>query len=240
MGISKKIIINNNKIDIITTNYDNKFIDNINRKGRKKHNYELLNKEHFTRCLNQKIKTLKSYNKTLDYIQDNNNFNVFLTIRGINKLGLKRLLDRIRKADSNLSYVTLASWSVEMDLHYHILLNTSLSQEKLEDKVKYLDNNIQDIYYYKKLYRYIKKNLNYDTIYILKQVDNTELKEKQIEILNYSKILSCSKDVKYKPIEIKNPSKEQLEEIYSNAEYVETIEYNNLDSAIQIDKFIKE
>lgn len=239
MAVSKKIIINKENINIITTNYNKDFINNINRQGRKKHNYELLNKEKFNRCLNQKMKTLKSYNKTLDYIQENNEFNVFFTIRGINKLGLKRLLDRIRKADNNLSYVTLASWSIEMDLHYHMLLNTSLSQEQLQSKVKYLDSNIQEIYYSKKLYKYIKKNLNYDTIYILRQIDNEELRYKQIEILEYSKILSYSKDVKYKPIEIKNPTQEQLQNIYNSNEYVETIEYNNLDSTIQIDKFIQ-
>ena len=239
MAISKKIVINNNKIDVITTNFNKNFINNINRAGRKKHNFEMLSDEQFKKCLNQKVKTLKSYNNKLNYIQENNKFNVFLTIRGINKHSLKKLLDRIRKADTGLSYVTLASWSVEIDLHYHILLNTSLSQEQLESKVKELDSNIQEIYYSKKLYKYIKKNLNYDTIYVLKQVNNEELKYKQIEILEYSKILSYSKDIKHKPIIIKNPSQEQLQEIYNSGkyEYQETIEYENLNSKIQIDKF---
>ena len=186
-------------------------MNNINKKGRKKHDYELLSDKELKKCINQKIKTLKNYNKTLDYIKDNNEFNVFLTVRGINKLGLKKLLDRIRKLDSGLEYVTLASWSMEMDLHYHILLNTSLSQEQLEDKLKNLDGNIQDVYYSKKLYKYFKKNLNYDTIYVLKQVDNKELREKQIEILEYSKILSYSKNIKYKPIEIKNPNQDGVQ-----------------------------
>lgn len=239
MAISKKIVINNNKIDVITTNFNKNFINNINRAGRKKHNFEMLSDEQFKKCLNQKVKTLKSYNNKLNYIQENNKFNVFLTIRGINKHSLKKLLDRIRKADTGLSYVTLASWSVEIDLHYHILLNTSLSQEQLESKVKELDSNIQEIYYSKKLYKYIKKNLNYDTIYVLKQVNNEELRYKQIEILEYSKILSYSKDIKHKPIIIKNPSQEQLQEIYNSGkyEYQETIEYENLNSKIQIDKF---
>lgn len=239
MAVSKKIVIDKNKIDVITTNYNKNFINNINRKGRKKHNYELLSDEELKKCINQKIKTLKSYNKTLDYIRDNNEFNVFLTIRGTNKLGLKRLLDRIRKLDPGLEYITLASWSMEMDLHYHILLNTLLSQEQLQSKLKNLDGNIQEIYYSKKLYKYIKKNLNYDTIHVLKQVDNKELREKHIEILEYSKILSYSKNIKYKPIEIKNPTTEQLQEIFNNKEYEykKTIEYENLDSKIIIDKF---
>ena len=239
MAVSKKIVINNNKIDIITTNYNKDFINYINKKGRKKHNYDLLTKEQFEKCLSQKVKTLKNYNNTLDYIQDNNEFNVFMTIRGINKLGLKRLLDRIRKSDPGLKYVTLASWSVEIDLHYHILLNTSLSQEMLQSKIKSLDINIQEIYYAKRLYQYFKKNLNYDTIFILKNIDNEELREKQIEILEYSKILSYSKNIKYKPTVIRNPSQEQLQEIYDNTTYLESIEYENLNSKIQIDKFIE-
>lgn len=240
MAISKKIVIDKNKIDVITTTYNNNFINNINRRGRKKHDYELLSDNELKKCINQKIHTLKNYNKTLDYIKDNNEFNVFMTIRGANKSSLKKMLDRIRKSDSSLSYITLASWSIEMDLHYHILLKTSLSNDQLQSKLKNLDGNIQEIYYSKKLYNYIKKNLNYDTIHVLKQVDNEELKEKQIEILQYSKILSYSKNIKYKPITIKNPSEDILQDIYNNSdEYKrkETIEYINLDSKIKIDKF---
>ncbi len=240
MAISKKIVIDNDKIDIVTTNYNKSFIDNRNNTGRKKHDYELVSDEQFKKCLNQKIKTLKSYDNKLNYIRDNNKFNVFITIRGINRLALKKFIDRVHKADKELQYVTLASWSMDMDLHYHIILNTSLSQEQLESKLKLLDGKIENIYYQKKLLKYFKKNLNYDTSYILRQVDNLELKNKQIEILEYSKILSYSKGIKYKPITIKEPSQEQLQEIYNNSTYLETIEYNNLDSSIQIDKFIKE
>ena len=234
MATSKKIIIDNNKIDIVTTNYNKDFLNNINRQGRKKHDYELLSDEQLKRCIHQKIKTLKQYNNKLNYIRDNNDFNVFVTVRGINKIGLKKLLDRIRKADKNLAYVTLAAWSINMDLHYHIILNTSLSEKELNDKLKNIDSKIKIIYNQKKLLRYLKKNLNYDTIYVLKQVDNLELRDKQIEILNYSKILSYSRNIKHEPIIIKNPSQEKLQNIYN---YMETIEYKNLDSMIQIDKF---
>lgn len=212
-------------------------MDNINRQGRTKRDYELISDYQFKKCLNQKIATLKSYNKTIDYIKNNNEFNVFLTVRGINKATLKRLLDRVRKQDSELKYLTLACWSSDLDLHYHILLNTFLDKEQLQSKLKEIDNNIQAIYYSKKLYRYIKKNLNYDTIYILKQVNNKDLKDKQIEILSYAKILSYSKNVQYKPTIIKEPTQEQLQEVYNNSTYLETIEYNKIDSQVQIDKF---
>lgn len=239
MAVSKKIIIDNNKIDIVTTNYNSTFINNINRQGRKKHNYDLLTYKELKKCLNQKIKQLKQYDKTLNYIRDNNEFNVFVTIRGINPLGLKKFIDRVRKADKELQYVTLTSWSITSDLHYHIIFNTKLSKEQLENKLKGMDDQIIIIYNQKKLLRYFKKNLNFDTSYILKQIDNLELRDKQIEILSYAKILSYSKNIKHKPIEIKNPSQDQLQEIYNNSQYVDTIEYDNLDSTIQIDKFIK-
>lgn len=237
MAISKKIVIDNNKIDIITTNYNDKFIQNRNNTGRKKHDFELLSDDQFKKCLNQKIKKLSDYDKKLNYIRDNNEFNVFITIRGINSRALKLFIDRTRKADNNLEYVTLASWSIKMDLHYHILLNTSLNEEQLKDKLKETDADIQYVYNQQKLMQYFKKNLNYDTSYILRQVNNEELKDKQIEILEYSKILSYSKGIKCKPLEIKNPTQEQLEEVYNKATYLETIEYDNLDSNIQIDKF---
>ena len=98
MAISKKIVIDKNTIDVITTTYNNNFINNINTKGRKKHDYELLSDNELKKCINQKIHTLKNHNKTLDYIRDNNEFNVFMTIRGANKLSLKKMLDRIRKS----------------------------------------------------------------------------------------------------------------------------------------------
>ena len=185
-----------------------------------------------------KIKTLKQHNNKLNFIRDNNSFNVFITIRGINQRGLKRFIDRIRKADNQLAYVTLACWSINMDLHYHIILNTSLTQEQLENKLKN-DGKIELIYNQKKLLRYFKKNLNYDTIYILKQIDNKELRDKQIEILSYAKILCYSRNIKHKPTVIKNPSHEQLQNIYATTTYIETIEYQNLDSTVQIDKFEK-
>lgn len=239
MAIAKKIIIDNNKIDIITTNYNNSFTDNRNNKGRKKHDYELLTDEQFKKCLNQKIKNLKSYNRKLDYIRKNNEFNIFITIRGINKLALKKLIDRIRKKDNTLEFVTLASWSINVDLHYHILLNTVLSAKELKEKLKSSDGKIEEIYCQENLMRYFKKNLNYDTLYILKQVDNLDLKEKQIEILEYSKILNYSKNIKYQPVEIKQPSQDQLQEIYNSANYLGTKKYRKLDSEIQIDKFIR-
>lgn len=237
MAVSKKIVIDNSKIDIVTTNYNSDFIQARNNKGRKKHDFELLTDEQFKKCLNQKIKNLSSYDKKLNYIRDNNEFNVFITIRGINSRALKLFIDRTRKADSNLEYVTLASWSMDMDLHYHILFNTRLDEKQLKDKAKETDADIQYIYNQQKLMQYFKKNLNYDTSYILRQVDNKELKGKQIEILEYSKILSYSKGIKYKPLEIRNPTQEQLDEVYNKATYLETIEYDNLDSNIQIDKF---
>lgn len=244
MAKSKKIIINNNNIDIQTTSYNNNFKYNINRKGRNKYTleqYEKMDYEKFIKCLNQKIKTLKKYNDMLDYIRDNNTFDYFLTIRGINNIALKKLLDRFRKADKDFEYVSLAAWSINMDLHYHLLLKTNLSQDLIEKKVEEVDSKVETIYNSRKLYKYFKKNINYDTINVLMQFDNQDLKSKQIDILIYSKILNKSNGIKHKPIIIKNVTDEQIEEYIKNAEYLETIdyEYNNTNTHVRIDKYEK-
>ena len=73
-------------------------------------------------------------------------------------------------------------------MHYHILFYTNLSYKDLQKKMKdIVDYKIESIYYQKGLLRYFKKNINYDIIYILKQdsKNNSELREKQIEILKY-------------------------------------------------------
>ncbi|MBO3389482.1 hypothetical protein JJB46_14640, partial [Clostridium perfringens] len=155
-----------------------------------------------------------------------------------NKLGLKRAIDRIKKTDKDLSYVSLASWTIETDLHYHMLVNTRLTIEELNKKLKNIDSNITEIYS-SRILKYLKKNINYDTLSVLRNIDKKELKDKQIEILEYSKILSYSKDIKYKPIEIKNPTEEQIEEIKKNTTYLKTIEYKKVDSNVIIEKFEK-
>ncbi|EOU1466882.1 hypothetical protein VOI00_003064 [Clostridium perfringens] len=238
MTISKKIIIDNNKINLIKTNYNEKFLNSINKKGRTKKDYYKLNDIEFKNCLNQAQIKIRKYNKTLEYIFKNNKFKYHVTLRGINKLGLKRAIDRIKKADKDLSFVSLASWTINTDLHYHILLNTTLTLEELNKKFKKIDSDIKEIYS-SKILKYLKKNINYDTLYVLKNIDNEELRDKQIEILEYSKILSYSKDIKYKPIEIKNPTEEQIEETIKDTTYLETIEYKKIDSNITIDKFEK-
>lgn len=236
MATSIKIIKDNNKIDIITTEYNKDFTNHINRKGRNKHNFELIDDNQFKKCVYEKITRLKTYNKTLNYIKENNEFNYFLTIRGINKIALKKLIDRLKKADKDLSFVSLASWSISMDLHYHILLNISISETSIKRKLKDINYDLKEIYNKKKLFKYLKKNINFDTIYVLQQ-NNEEFKEKQIDILNYSKILSYSKNIKYKPTIIKNPNGDDLQEIYNNNKYLETIEYTKLSNKITIDKF---
>ena len=240
MAVSKKIVIDNDDIDIVTTVYNKDFLENINRDGRKKHDYNLISDKQFRKCLNQKIKNLNAHNKKLNYIRDNNIFNFYITIRGINALALKNFINRVRKADKELQYVTLASWSVTSDLHYHILFNSNLSKEQLQSKTKKFDIDIKIITNQKKLLEYFKKNLNYDTIHVLKHFDNLDFRNKQIEILEYSKILSYSQSIKYKPITIKAPAPEQVEMVYNKYTYLknDSFEYSNLDSTVRVDKFV--
>ena len=119
-----------------------------------------------------------------------------------------------------------------------MLVNTRLTIEELNKKLKNIDSNITEIYS-SRILKYLKKNINYDTLSVLRNIDKKELKDKQIEILEYSKILSYSKDIKYKPIEIKNPTEEQIEEIKKNTTYLKTIEYKKVDSNVIIEKFEK-
>ncbi|MBE6087362.1 MAG: hypothetical protein E7206_04780 [Clostridium beijerinckii] len=236
MATSKKIITSNNKTDIVTTTYQTSFLSNINRKGRRKHDYNLLGHNQFTKCLNQKVLALKKYNKQLDYIAENNTFNYFVTINGITKKTLKKIINRVHMADKQLTFVTLASWTANADLHYHILFYSSLDKSQLENKLNEGDALVKEIYDLEGLIRYFKRNINYDTCYILRQIDNKDLHPKQIEILQYSKILSTSKNLALPKI-IKNPSQQQLENIYSNNTFIESIKYKKLDSSIIIDKF---
>lgn len=236
LPISKKIIINNDKTDIVTTTYNQSFISNINTRGRRKHNFELLDDEQFRKCINQKIRQLKGYNRKLDAIAMNNDFNFFITLNKINSLALKKFIDRVHKADKELKYVTLACWTIDTGLHYHILFNTSLTASQLQDKLKLIDNDVKPIYDLKYLINYFKKNINFNTCHILTKFDNEELKDIQIEILEYSKILVTSKNVKMPKI-IKNPTEEQLQDVYSSNEYLESFEYTKLDSTIIVDKF---
>lgn len=243
MPISKKIIIDNNKINLIETNFNSNFLNTRNKKGRTNKDYYKLNDKKFINCLNQAQIKIRKYNKTLEYIFKNNEFNnkfkYHVTLRGINKLGLKRAIDRIKKADKALSFVSLASWTINTDLHYHILINTKLTIEELNKKLKKIDSNIREVYSMSGLLNYLRKNLNYDTLNVLRNIDNEELKDKQIEILEYSKILSYSKDIKYKPIEIKKPTEEQIEEIKKDTTYLGKIEYKKLDCNVTIEKFEK-
>ncbi|EGT0684940.1 hypothetical protein VOI02_003123, partial [Clostridium perfringens] len=211
MPISKKIIINNTEINLIKTNYNENFLNIRNKKGRTNKDYYKLSDKEFINCLNQAQIKIRKYNKTLEYIFKNNEFKYHITLSKTNKLGLKRAIDRIKKTDKDLSYVSLASWTIETDLHYHMLVNTRLTIEELNKKLKNIDSNITEIYS-SRILKYLKKNINYDTLSVLRNIDKKELKDKQIEILEYSKILNYSKDIKYKPIEIKNPTEEQIEE----------------------------
>lgn len=238
MPISKKIIINNTEINLIKTNYNENFLNIRNKKGRTNKDYYKLSDKEFINCLNQAQIKIRKYNKTLEYIFKNNEFKYHITLSKTNKLGLKRAIDRIKKTDKDLSYVSLASWTIETDLHYHMLVNTRLTIEELNKKLKNIDSNITEIYS-SRILKYLKKNINYDTLSVLRNIDKKELKDKQIEILEYSKILSYSKDIKYKPIEIKNPTEEQIEGIKKNTTYLKTIEYKKVDSNVIIEKFEK-
>ena len=116
------------------------------------------------------------------------------------------------------------------------MIKTILAFSQLKDKIKFVDAKIEKIYDQKKLIGYFGKNLIQDTISILKKVDNEDLIDKQLEILSYSKILNYSKNIK-KPLEIKNPSIDELKAISENYNCVKTIKFSKGNSTVRVNKF---
>lgn len=239
MPESIKIKYNIDSIDIINTTYNDKFIHNINRHGRSKIidiKYLKNNKELFISKLEQAEKKIRKNYKDFQYFLRTYTFNFFITLSGITKKEYMKFIDRLRKADKNLDYVSIAAWSEKSDLHYHIVIKTILAFSQLKDKIKFVDAKIEKIYDQKKLIGYFGKNLIQDTISILKKVDNEDLIDKQLEILSYSKILNYSKNIK-KPLEIKNPSIDELKAISENYNCVKTIKFSKGNSTVRVNKF---
>lgn len=241
MPVASKLIQRGNVIDIITTTYSEEFNEHINRKGRPTRDFTTISPTAFRKCRYEKIKLLKKYNRQLDYIGAYNKFNYFITIRGINKLSSKKFLDRVRKADKGFKYLTLTSWSKTLELHYHMMIYTKLSYNGLEKRMrKIVDYKIDEIYDQHGLIKYFKKNINYDIIHILKQDDNSndsELMDKQIEILKYGKIINVSNNVD-KRKEIKSPSNKQLQRLREENILIERFGYKMRSSKVEIEKFL--
>lgn len=240
MPVASKLIQHGHVIDIITTTYDRKFEQHINRKGRPTRNFEAISPAVFRKCRYEKIKLLRKSNKQLEYISNYNNFNYFITMRGINKLSSKKFLDRVRKVDNDFKYLTLASWSKALELHYHMMVYTKLSYNELEKRMrKIIDYKIERIYNQHGLVKYFKKNINYDIIHILKQdsSNDSELMDKQIEILKYGKIINVSNNVD-KPKEIKSPSNQQLQQLRKKHIFIEKFDYEVGNSRVEIEKFL--
>jgi hypothetical protein len=239
MAISKKIVTVNNKIDLISTTYSDSFNENINRSGRKSIDYNELNEEQFNRVKQNKCKYLvrkcKNYKEIYNYCELND-FNYFISVHATKK-EYENLNDRLRKADRNIKFLSLACWSKGANLHYHMLVDTKLKKVQLEKKFQNLDRKIEKLRYQKGLEKYFKKNIVEDILPLLNSKD-PEHKEKQIEILKYNKILSNSRNL-IKPIIKKLDASTTLKEVIEaeNAEYIETKEAKNKgDSKIRIDK----
>lgn len=195
-----KVRIKDESIEVIKVEYK-EFKGN--RLGRPVRNYRELDEVQFLKCKQQAIKKLKSNDRILKNIIKQNSFRYFLTIRGINQIEFKKIFERIRRLDKNLKYVVLRSWSIKSELHYHILLDLKIEKEIIEKKL-YRNNRKNKIDYkldyidnLKRVGQYMRKNINFDNIYILRQ-NEIEYKDKQIEMLEISRILTYSQNIKYK------------------------------------------
>jgi|SRR3712207_1316335 len=243
IAISKKLVINKDKIDLITTRYNNNFLNNINRKGRKVIDYDNLSVEELRTIKQNKINYLKSKTiKKLDNLCKLNNFKYWITIHVNSKKQYNNLMDTLKKADKELKFLSLASWSIESNLHYHIMINSILSKQDIEKRLQKLnDYDIKLIENQSRLTGYLRKNIVTDVIFILNSADE-KFNDKQLQILKYKNLLSCSKNLNktiIKKID-SNSSIEDIEELKDTIHLTDnTIVFKNRDSIIQIDKFIK-
>ncbi len=236
------IVEKENSVDIIHTEFDDKKLS-----GRKNVDYSKLYGDDFRHYLTEKINRIYRYNSDLIDYGKNNDFDYFITLSNITPKHRGTILEKIRKKDSSSAYICLAAWTITSDLHYHIMLKTSLSKEEVEKLLTKCNSKVKEIYDQPGLINYFRKNLNYDTIYVLKQTENTtldinldELREKQLEILYYSKILAPSTDIKKTKVnKIKNATKDQVEKAIKDCNYDKTIEYKKVTANVKIDKYVK-
>ena len=232
-----KIVYKAEAINIITTQYSEKFEKYRNRRGRRKRNFDKMSQDERKKCLEQKIKGLYKVIKDITDISKLNEFNYFVTCSGCDRKKLNQYLDRLRKADPNKKNLILASWGKNRILHYHLMIYTDiLSKDDLIIKGKDMDIEVKEIYNQQGLTGYFIKNV-VNIISILKQ-DDENLLEIQKEIYKYSKILTSSRYLA-KVETIKNPSEEQIAEVCKNNHYIEGIEYSKGSSNIKIDKFTR-
>lgn len=217
--------------------------------GRRKVDNSALHGQAFTNKLYKKIGRIKkNYEEFKDYAE-NNEFNYFITLSAVTPECKKAILKKIKKLDASASNVCIAAWTWETytgDLHYHIMLNSSLSIEILAQIFDECDYNIQVIYDQPRLIGYFRKNFN-DTIYVLKQTEKTtlnvdydDLREKQIEILNYSRILTNSTNLnKIEEIVIKHATDEDIKEVRKECDCKESYEFSKNGANVKVDKYIK-
>ena len=148
---------------------------------------------------------------------------------------IRNLLDRLRHLDKDIKYITLTAWDTDISKHYHIMININTDIKTLKNILNNYEYNLQEITDQTRLMGYFKKNIVKNTIGVLKQ-PREKFEDMQVEILEHSKILNMSRNI-VKPIVTKDPTKEQLQEVYNKHCYIETKEYSKLNSNITIDKF---
>jgi hypothetical protein len=244
MAMTTTIKKKGNEVKVCTTKY--KPMEN---PGRKSIDYSKVYGQAFTNRIYKKIHTI---NKRFDVFKDyaeNNEFNYFITLSAVTPECKKAILKKLMKLDASASFLSLAAWTWETetgDMHYHIMLNSSLSQGEIEKCLVKCNYDIKVIYDQRKLIGYFRKNIN-DTIYVLKQtekttldVDYADLREKQIEILNCSNILTNSTNLKKtEEIVIKHATDKDIEEVRKEHNCKESYEFSKNGANVKIDKYIK-
>lgn len=217
---------------------------------------ELLSEEELNRKCTKKKEGLDKYTRhdgLLDEYNRNNEFNLYVTINNISKKNASSFLERVKKDDSSAEYVTVATWTYSVGLHYHMMIKTTLSHEHIRKLILHAPDDcidIQDIEEckggQKGLFGYFRKNIN-DTKYVLLQTSRTtldvpfeELREKQLEILAYTKVVNKSRGVKVDAIEvIKDATKADEAKLEQEYNFKESFEWDKASCKTIIDKYTK-
>ena len=233
---SQKMIIVKDNITLITTEYKDEF-GSLSTRGRTKKDFNNMSGYELNEKKKSKIKRLRNkIIRDIENICDLNVFKYYVTIHVNTREDYKKLMNRLKKADKGLKFLSLAAWSFKSDLHYHILIDSTLSLSEVTKRLyKLKDYDIQVIRN-KKLVGYFRKNIVDDIIKVLNSEDE-ELRDKQIEILKFEKILSYSRNIIKPEVKIIE-SIEDLKEL-ERAEHQQTKEYTSGSSRVIINKFLK-
>lgn len=222
----------------------------IENPGRKKVDNSILQGQAFTNKLYKKISRINKNREEFEDYAKNNDFDYFITLSAVTPKHKGEILKEIKRLDKSSTFLCIASWTWETytgDLHYHIMLKSSLPQEKIKKCLTRCNPDIRTITDKPGLIGYFRWNLN-NTIYVLKQTEKTtlnaeyaDLREKQLEILDYSKVFTHSTTGlnKTEVTVIKNATSKDFEELEKEFDCKRSYDFSKNGANVKISEYVK-